>query len=69
MENGKWRVIALFNEQEEDEPETTIMYERAFRDYYEMQNYVSDCRVNGCIGGQVYRGLQDGRWEYYMEII
>lgn len=68
-----WKVIALYNEQSEDEDEEntceiTIMYEKVLSDYFEMRNYVTDCVNNGCIGGQVYRALQDGRWEYYMDI-
>ncbi len=72
MMDGKWKVIACYNEKEDGECESgdeiTVMYERVLSDYWDMRNYVTDCAVNGCICGQVYRQLQDGRWEYYMDI-
>lgn len=69
-----WRVNVLFNEKVEDAEaegtdERTIMYERYFPDYLSCNNYVYACQSNGCLGGQVYKSLLDGKWQYYCDIV
>lgn len=67
-----WRVLALFNVEEDGEEtkEVTILQERFFDAYWEMRNWVTDSEANGAIGGMVFKkNSNSSQWVYYMDVV
>lgn len=62
-----WKVMAMFNETDEEGEESTFVVEQIFDTYGEMYDYVNTCQRNGAVGGFVLKSRY-GIWIYYMDV-